>query len=533
MPNAGAIFAPLDRTGEVRRALFGVAERTTPDGRLWCPLSVSDRLIRAVALRDFGLVALSQGAVRLARALVHLSGRDLTTILFGPPDTPGVLCMLSVDAFHSIVRSQPCISGAFDVSVTAITCQEPSLSTLVGGVRRPAVLPIARMPLQMAWLALVMEALGHAKVMELLGPLMLDEPSKPAHDVANALLRAFDHWLTTHLTTAYHMRQQRALRQALPALMQRHPEMIDDAAILDAWAILSARTDEQAFRLFATVAGKLVAMRSLARMLTLKSQHGGVSKLQQTEVDDDGDAIDEPLDWESPLVRLTEEPCDRVRWLTNTELTKLSPLVGTTHADDSRRAASPSVAATKPALNPFGPFDLALWRTLLRVMLFGSEQSRIVQAQRDGRPAVSRVHARAFSPVQDCYEGIRSWCADRRRLLDRESRIALGALIARDPDLPAIVAHRRAEIIESARIARREVARQGLKEPVTHELTEAYAAAAPALADLIGELDRLDKVLVRHDLAAAQAGDANIFSDIFQRLYRFEPTGRVSERSSS
>lgn len=531
MPGAGAIFAPLDRTGEVRRALFGVAERTTPDGRLWCPVSVSDRLIRAVALRDFGLVALSQGAVRVARALVHLTGCDLTTILFGPPGTPGVIQTLSTDAFHSIIRHGTRRSGAFDVSAASITCLEPSLSTLVDGVRRPAVLPFARMPLQMAWLALVIEALGHGKVMELLEPLLIDEPSIPARDVANALLRAFDHWLTILLSTAYHMRQQRALRQTLPAPMQQRLETIDDAAILDAWAALSARTDEQAFKLFATVAGKLVAMRSLARMLTLKSQHDEGSRHQQSEVDGDGDSSDDHLDWESPLVRLVSEPSDRVRWLTNTELTKLSPLVGSTHSDELPQAGSPSVEAVKLALDPFGPFDLALWRTLLRVMVFGPEQSRIVQAERDGRPAAAIVHARASSPGDDSYEDVRSWYAGRRRLLDRESRIALAALIEREPELSAIAANRRAEIIESARAARREVARQGLKEPVTSELAEAYAAAAPALAALIEELERVDRALGRNDLAGTYADDAEIFSEIFQMLYRREPSDRVSERT--
>jgi len=531
MPDAGAIFAPLDRTGEVRRALFGVAERTTADGRLWCPVSVSDRLIRAVALRDFGLVALSQGAVRLARVLVHITGCDLATVLFAPPGTPGAIQTLSTDAFHSIVCHGKGRSGAFEVSAASITCLEPSLSTLVDGVRQPAVLPFARMPLQMAWLALVIEALGHGKVMEILEPLLIEEPSMPAHDAANALLRAFDHWLTIHLSTAYHMRQQRALRQTLPAPMQQRPEMIDDAAILDAWVTLSARTDEQAFKLFATVAGKLVAMRSLARMLTLKSQHSGVSKAQQHEVDGAGDNSADHLDWESPLMRLVAEPSGRVRWLTNTELTKLSPLAGAMHADDIPHVGLSSFNAIKPALDPFGPFDLALWRTLLRVSVFGPEQSRAVQAQRDGRPAAATVRGRTASTDRDSYEDFRSWCADRRRLLDRESRIALASLIERDSELSAIAANRRAEIIDSARVARREVARHGLKEPVTHELAEAYAAAAPALAALIVELDRLGNALVRNNLAAAYANDATFFSEIFQQLYRCFPSDCVSERT--
>ncbi len=406
MHDAMALIGSLDRDGRVGRALSGVVQATTPNGRPWCPPEVADQLITTIALRDKSLVAAMQGVVRLARLLEHTSDGGLIAALYGQNSSKGDLPQLSRGAFRrhiesAVVRGR-LPSAAFAVEGNRVVCLEAELATETGGVRQPAVLPFAHMPLQGALLAVLNEALGFpAVVLHLDGVLGQGPPSSPAYAIANALLRDFDAWLTVNLNTAHHMRQVRTMRRFLSSQGRFHSTAIDDGIILEFWGTQAENGSEDGFRLFKEAARKMIALRDMISRIEIEHSEAIAGNLDVIGERGEHEATSSAAmglvsdaEWQSPLAGLLAPPADRVRWLMRTEIAQLTNYLGRPGeatsatpeaAVDGELGDEAAGASGAPrGLSAGGRYDLSLWRTLLRADVFGAIQSSLVQHIRDG-----------------------------------------------------------------------------------------------------------------------------------------------------
>jgi hypothetical protein len=385
----------------VAEALATTVERDAHGGRPWCPPHAADALLTLLTRRDQGLGATLQRVVRFVRLLVLIGDKDyLTPLYVDAIKGTGCPC-LSTQYFKQVftraLAQDNVPVGAFEVSTHGLRLLEPEMAGVSAGALCPFDLDYAAMPLMAGLLDVLQNALGFIETARILAPvLQRGGIARPAAEVGRDLTAVFEAWLTANLDTTHRLRQARAMMAFLMRRGAGGRAAIDDDAILDFWQTQSQLPAEHridGFTLFKTTAQSMVMLRlalsdaSAARALSLAepldltlaaTNHGGSPMHNDT------------ADWHSPLIELSRSPAATVKWLTKAEKDALTNYLGAGVGDDDSEAENvASAALQRPSrLRPSAGlacgarFDLNLWRTLMRVDVFGTAQAVLVQQLR-------------------------------------------------------------------------------------------------------------------------------------------------------
>lgn len=249
-----------------------------------------------------------------------------------------------------------------------------------------------------------------------------------------------------------------------------------------------------------------------------------------------------------------------------------------TDSDDSG-IAEPPVPRAPRGLSAGGRYDLSLWLTLLRADVFGRLQSRLVQRSREGAAPDDAIRSLFAECPDEPYLVQADRYRELRDLLHAELLIGLDGLArARDSSVLHLVGHTGSpnverhlqsiaresmalgdgvrddggfdedllvpgsaaivaalhdatcraglshpgpliELMTEARRAGARVRRKGLRLPLDPTTLAAFAAAAPALPVIVGELDRLGSALQTKLAKGIGRGDRDFFFRMFQRLH--------------
>ncbi len=251
----------------------------------------------------------------------------------------------------------------------------------------------SRMPLLSALLEFLLTALGYSDIDEefqnlLNGPIT----KKSVSDCANALSRHLYGYLRDHLPTA---QSQRKFRKAL-AYCENDVDGIDDALLLNFWQETSVEADKGSdFKTFDSVL--LTFVRTIqaveaARDLSALRRAGSIgSDRDAGEIDPDtlSETLDSVNETITPLVKLTSEPLNEVKFLNKQETANLECLL------------------------TIGDLALRLPLSVLRSDTFTQPQARLTQALRrkanssDLNDIIKEGPKETYQDKQVAYAGMR------------------------------------------------------------------------------------------------------------------------------
>jgi CRISPR/Cas system CSM-associated protein Csm2 small subunit len=510
------------KSEELKAAFLAVAEVTTPMGELKYPPKVCRDLAKAIACRSYAKSVLQLcHLVNVADACGR--GREsYERFFFGGQRATS----RNFRAFiNEALASRGWRRAGFECTAEGVAIR---YSDGVFNVAFP------RMPVLTALFEFLIGIENYREVDEILGRMLCDAHDQAAvGTAAKALSRRIYGYLAQHLPSAQNAAKFRHILEFLKGRASDRTVRIDDHTILRFWFDHAVKEDGRAsdFRAFRTV---LEAFVAFSRALELAADQTAIqraatvgSDLEASEVDPDdlSSLADLPGEWESPLPLLTEEPVNRVKFLTNREKESLRLLL------------------------ELGPMSQHLPLSLLRAEVFGRLQARITQAlraksdERSLHDLIECADAESYGSRQAVYVDLhgqtqRVMQAALHVLLRDQRMTGSGNVSAMRPDDPIAVFEQLGETPEphdpeeldlalrEAGKAFREFSRKGFAERETEDPTiiEGFRHGAGVLLTIAQEIDRILNTLKRidqddPDLAGWFQRDGEIFRIQFRRLY--------------
>lgn len=510
------------RSGELTAAIQNVAEVTVPSGERKYARKVCNELGRMIVCRSYAKAVLQLCHLINAADACGRGAARYERFFFGSGRA-------TAGSFRSYVDNALCAGswrrGGFEYSAEGIVIRYRDALFNVG---------FSRMPALAALLEFLMTTETYSEVDEIFTE-MLDNASSDAaiRRAANAISLRLHHYLSRHLPSAQNAAKFSRILEFLKGRMEDESILIDDRIVLDFWHAHALSDDKKIgnFRAFRTV---LDAFVNFMRALELADDRIAIdrarpigSNREAGEVDPEAlsGMVDLPDDWRSPLLILSEEPVNRIKFLTNRQQETLRLLLDA------------------------GPMSRRLPLSLLRSEVFGRVQSRITQALRrksGGDEVLALIQCRdavGYATFLAAYEELntqieRVMKAALYVLLPKERR-SPGGVVA-DPSSENVISLFAQTNVFSAASGAEEfqeemigltkafqgLSRKGfdqadLDDP---EVIEGFRLGANALRDIAQQVDSFLDTLGQLDrgepsLAEWFHRDVADFRDQFQRLY--------------
>ena len=259
-------------------------------------------------------------------------------------------------AFHSYCDHQYPISKS-----PALNLENAGICLKYSG-RGEFTIHYSRMPLLSALLEFLLTALGYADIDEDLQKLLQEPVTKQTVSAcANTLSRRLYGYLKEHLPTA---QSQRKFRQAL-AYCDNDVDSVDDNTLLNFWQEASVGPDKGTdFKTFDSVLLTFIrtiqAVDAARDLVSMKNAGSIGSDREAGEIDPDmlSETLDSVNETLSPLLQLSDDPINKVKFLNKQETASLENLMCA------------------------GTLALRLPLSVLRSDTFTKPQSRLTQALR-------------------------------------------------------------------------------------------------------------------------------------------------------
>lgn len=384
-----------DGLAELRTALAITIERRSPQGVLWCPQRMGQRLEREVMSLGRALPGLARQAVRLARVMERSGGR---------PGYAGFMYRLPLLRAELLSRqlwqaqTEGRLHGVASILDDRLVLHE---ETMHGRKGERFEMPMAVLVRPFAYLDMVHNMLGFPEVARILAPALADDCEPAAGEtVGDTLARTVDAWIRPRVSTQYVMNQGKVIREFLNRRDRTGPEAIDDATILDFWLSVGAVPDPpvDGFRRFRSAARLMLGFRRAERMAAEERDIEGSTGSGGPDTVEGWNPIENAIEgvgygrFVSPLAVLFSPPADRINWLPGTQLARLDSWLG---AEGSEASWDEAVNKRPAGLFAGDPPDPAFARTVLRADVFGAEQNRLINAT--GQEASTRTQAQFVS----------------------------------------------------------------------------------------------------------------------------------------
>jgi hypothetical protein len=529
---------------DVADALAMTLEREDAAGAPWCPPGDGVALRRWVTDRSASLGTGIRRAVRLARVMAVVDGRDYVRFLYCR------LTSLRARLFRSAIEeamAQGRIAKSFaTLSDHGVHLRDPTLAPQ-GATHEVFEIDFVQMPRLAALLDFIHNAIGFATVADLLAPLLQGtKPARHADEVARSLQSALNAWLSDRLESQNHILQAQRMRAFLATHGGVTPGAIDDNAILSFWTTLAEAPEDEridGFRLYRSAASAMLRYRHALRdATTARHLEDAIASGMEPANDNltsggneaNAETSFEP--WRSPLRALATPPADRVKWLTKKEQHGLLNYLGgpaEEEGDGEEPEGDDQPDTWKGSLVGDERFDLAFWLTLLRADVFGAVQASIVARLRKRATGEAAI-AQAMEQVDEAaYLTAAAGYSQLRQQLHLESLAALAVLMeAGAPEAvilmdflggpPAVTS-----IIGS--IARKGIPESG-EETVAEDLSRTIA---PALKAAIGDPNALPAEAGRHLVQEALAARKKVSRIGFRRDDWADPNMVAALRSGA
>ena len=569
---------------DIAEALAITAERETGDGALWCSPHDWAVLRRWITDRGSALGGGMRRMVRLARLMSAAGGGDYCRFLY-----MRLPALRSSHFRHELNAAAAPLRLIAHISETGVLFGEPAMA-LQRRQDQGFAIDFTQMPRLAALLDFLHNSLGFATVLDMLEPILgPGDSTAHADDVARALHAALNGWLTPRLGSANHHRQAQRIRAFLAERGPVVAEAINDDAILCFWTAIGASSADDAidgFRLYRSAASALLrykqALIDAAAARRLETSFGRELDWELDIGSASAQWTSEP--WQSPLQSVMSPPSSRIKWLTKKEQERLSNFLGGPEQSggEAPQDGDPPTAWRAGLAGDNNRFDLAFWLTLLRADVFGSAQASVVaRLRKHATPtaaiagAMERIDEGAYADCATAYstvaEQLRIECLAALAILMEHGALeaifllrqfggaeaiadiigpfdAASAALERD-EIPAqfgdaIASALRAAIevpgsitpgstrrlLLATRAAAGDVNRLGFRrqDRVDAAMLAGLRSGAPAVVDLIRELDRLGAVLARNTVAATVSDDRESFLSTFEHLYCGAPNPDTS-----
>jgi len=437
---------------DVADALAMTLEREDPSGAPWCPPGDGIALRRWVTDRSASLGTGIRRAVRLARLIALVDGRDYVRFLY--VRLPALRTRHFRAAIEAAVADGTITRSLATLFDSGVHLREPAL-TSQGRPDEVFEIDFNQMPRLAALLDFLHNALGFTLVADMLAPLLQRKQSTDhADEVSRKLQSALNAWLSDRLESANHMLQAKRIRAFLASRGRVAPEAIDDEGIISFWTMLTEATEDErvdGFRLYRSTASAMLRYRSALRDATTaehleKAIVRGLDPANDNlSISDNETGFSTTLEsWRSPLRALALPPANLVKWFTRREQHELLNYMGGPSDDDEAEedsADEDESGSWKEGLAGDERFDLAFWLTLLRTDIFGAVQASIVARLRKrarGSDAIARAMAEvddtAYTTAATAYEGL-------RRQIHLESLAALAVLMEAGTEEAILLLH--------------------------------------------------------------------------------------------
>ena len=559
---------------DVAQALAITAERETVDGALWCPFHDGATLRRWVTDRGSALGGGIRRMVRLARLMSAACDGDYSRFLY-----VRLPALRSAHFRHELSAAAVPLKVIADISETGVLLGEPAMA-LQWRQDQGFAIDFTQMPRLAALLDFLHNSLGFAAVANMLQPVTGPGPATAhADDVARPLHAALNAWLTPRLGSTNHHRQAQRIRAFLAERGRVVPEAIDDDAILRFWMVTNAAPADdsvEGFRLYRSAASALLRYRqALIDAAAARHLETSFGRASGWDMDTGSPPAEWTSDsWQSPLRTVMSPPSSRIKWLTKREQGQLSNVLGAPEeSGDTPEDGNPSTRWKAGLAGDDNPFDLSFWLTLLRADVFGSAQASVVARLRKHAAATAAI-AEAIEPIDDnayasraagylaVAKQLRVECLAALAILMEQGAVeamfllrqfggaeaiadiigpldAASAVLECD-EVPAQLGDAIASVLRAAigvqggiapgstrqllltaRTAAGNVNRMGFRRQDRADATMLAGLrwGAPAVVDLIRELERLGAVLAPKAATASVSDDREQFLSTFEHIY--------------
>jgi hypothetical protein len=436
---------------------------------------------------------------------------------------------------------------------TSSLCTVNSSGVMLGYSDGDFSVQYSRMPVLSALLEFILTALGYVDIDTSLQTILTTNPTKKdVSACANALSRRMYDYLRDHLPTA---QSQRKFRKVL-AFCDDDIDNVDDAMLLSFWQDASLEQDKGAdFKTFESVTQTFIrtiqAVESARDLSAMR--HAGKIGMDRDAGEIDPDILSERLEiieeTVTPLLKLTSEPINQIKFLNKQECNHLEKLLSA------------------------GDLALRLPLSILRADSFGKTQSRVTQALRlhsstqDLEEIISEGPEDTYQDRQVIYEklhdhALRSVYASLHALAQARLKDVITILLKLEPNLdysllaqhliddtmaanvvvlhqekiathfietlstPETVGQDIADLLARAQDAHKSLSRKGFKEDPSKnpDIAFAFANGAELLLDISRDieafLERLDSLHLNGGGWSSQFSyDRAVFSEQFNKIY--------------
>ena len=310
------------------------------------------------------------------------------------------------------------------------------------------------MPRSAILLDVLHNTLGYRLVTEVAEGIVARKPATAsAAQVTQDLRSRFNAWLAPRLERAHRRQQAKVLHAFLASRDALSPPAINDEVVFAFWrsraqawreeievarkqtapapalASVEKAARDEGFRVFRTAAKSLLRYR---QALADAAHADALERQTSIPVGEATLPLATASPWQSPLVLLARPPADRVKWLTETEYRWLTNYLGrrpvSAGDDDGSGEQEPGAPEAPSGLMEGRPYDLALFRTLLRVDTFAPIQASLIAGLKKRRD-VADLLARALTRAERMtyHDAVQAY-AELKDKLELEALAARNAL---------------------------------------------------------------------------------------------------------
>ena len=449
---------------DLKSILADLVERRGPNGKPWYPERQALQLNRWIIDRSAKLQGLFPAVVRFVRLASLLAPRCYVEFAYQP--------VLSTQHFRAACDRAASAgripSATVGLSKDGVVLLEAKLS----GARISTGFEIgfSQMPHLAAFLDVLHNTIGYASVADCLrGFITTSQPTVDAITASKELRKRFNAWLgdgdeSRRLESGHRRTQAKVIAAYLARCGIEKPDDIGDNIAFSFWserasfwhqkaktskdgmsldAVEKGATDE-GFRLYGTTVRLLLRYRRALEDAIVENAEksyaiqvgangdplGDLDRIIAVEltVSDEDDELlvrqrisssDGSIEWENPLAIITKHPCNQIKWLMDSEIQMLSNYLGSRSEEkgidiDPNSSTDAKITSIGDALVDYGPFDLRLTLTLLRVDVFAAAQARIIGRLRKGfspslalEGSINEIPDSAYHDTVCLYEKIR------------------------------------------------------------------------------------------------------------------------------